>query len=304
MAVDSASLVSCSFENSMVDVHPLVSRIQLSIFNSSSNAQDRFSAAIVTVIVLLAYGLGQTAGPKSGQALWSLGFGRPRSQTMIVGWALSLIEDENLAITANVLFANLPQMILSFLYLNLNGLCTSMFLADEWSHYVTERKSLRVSQPQRDQRSSYFLQLPYRIAVPLIFMSFLLHWLVSQSIFLAVITQWDELGKLKKPFTVATCGFSPFAMIFVIIAGLVIVIGVVLLSLRRFNGDIPLVGSCSAAISAACHGPSWEEDGFWMKKLQWGVVPGMGLETNDVGHCSFSGGHVEKPVSGVAYAGT
>lgn len=222
---------------------------------------------------------------------------------MIVGWALSLIKDENSAITANILFANLPQTILSFLYLTLNGLCTSMFLADEWGHYASERKGLRVSQPQRDQRSSYFLQLPYRIAVPLIFMSFLLHWLVSQSVFLAVITQWDELGYLKAPFAVVTCGFSPFAMIFVIIAGAVIVIGVVLLSLRRFDGDIPLVGSCSAAISAACHGPPWEEDGFWMGKLQWGVVPGMGSESSDVGHCSFSSGHVDQPVSGVAYAG-
>lgn len=255
------------------------------------------------MLVLLVYGLGQTAGPKSGQALWSLGFGRPRSQTMIVGWALSLIKDENLAITANILFANLPQTILSFLYLTLNGLCTSMFLADEWSHYVTERKSLRVSRPQRDQRSSYFLQLPYRIAVPLIFLSILLHWLVSQSVFLAVITQWDELGKLKKPFTVATCGFSPFAMIFVILAGAVIVIGVVLLSLRSFNADIPLVGSCSAAISAACHGPSWEDDGFWMGRLQWGVVPGICSEAHGVRHCTFSSGSVEKPVSGVAYAG-
>ena len=225
---------------------------------------------------------------------------------MIVGWVLSLIKDENLAITANVLFANLPQTILSFLYLTLNGLFTSMFLADEWSHYATERKSLRVSNPQREQRSFYFLQLPYRIAVPLIFMSFLLRWLVSQSVFLAVITQWDDLGKLKAPFTVATCGFSPFAMIFVIIAGGIIVIGIVLLSLRRFNGDISLAGSCSAAISAACHRPSWEEDGFWMGALQWGVVPviGRGSETDDVGHCSFSDAHMEKPVSGVAYAGT
>ena len=139
--------------------------------------------------------------------------------------------------------------------------------------------------------------------MPLITTSGLLHWLVSQSVFLAVVTQWDELGVLKKPFAVITCGFSPFAMIFVIVAGAIIVAGVVILSLRRFDGEIPLVGSCSAAISAACHGASWEEDEFSTGPLQWGVVAGVGTE-NDVGHCSFSSGPVEKPVSGVAYAGS
>jgi hypothetical protein len=69
-----------------------------------------------------------------------------------------------------------------------------MFLADEWSHFAKERKPLRVSSPTG---LTYFLQLPYRIALPLLVMSGLLHWLVSQSIFLAVVSEYDEIGNEK-----------------------------------------------------------------------------------------------------------
>lgn len=48
---------------------------------------------------------------------------------------------------------------------------------------ATTRKGLRVTAPRGEQRSSYFLQLPYRWAVPLMIVSGALHWLMSQTIF-------------------------------------------------------------------------------------------------------------------------
>lgn len=42
------------------------------------------------------------------------------------------------------------------------------------------RKGLRVTQPHGYQRSSYFLQLPYRWSLPLIVISGTLHWLLSR----------------------------------------------------------------------------------------------------------------------------
>ena len=74
--------------------------------------------------------------------------------------------------------------------------------------------------------------------------------------------------------------------------------------------DTNLVGSCSAAMSAACQPlPSEQTEGDYMtkdddlasKKLQWGVVR---VWTVDVlGHCSFSDGPVEKLQKGSWYAG-
>lgn len=43
------------------------------------------------------------------------------------------------------------------------------------------------------QRSTYRLQLPYVYGVPLVIISSGLHWLVSQSLFLARVTMFDSL---------------------------------------------------------------------------------------------------------------
>jgi hypothetical protein len=230
--------------------------------------------------------------------LYRLGFGQVHSSTLIT-WALSDIQSEYGEITANVLIANLPQVILSFLYFTLNGLLTSMFLANEWSHFANKRKALRVSNPRGRQRKKYFLQLPYRIALPILIISGLLHWLVSQSIFLALVARYNEVGILTDPLAIATCGFSPFAMICVLIAGGCIITFTLGLGFRHFNPDIPLVGSCSAAISAACHG---SEPRAALEPLQWGVFRTV-VSSNGVAHCGLSSDVVSKPIPGQYYAG-
>src|SRR5882762_5302147 len=72
---------------------------------------------------------------------------------------------------------------------------TSMLAGLEWSQMAWQKKSMRVSQtPRGEQRSSYFLQLPYRYAIPLLGFSAVMHWLVSQSIFLIAVERHDPLG--------------------------------------------------------------------------------------------------------------
>ncbi|RMZ81806.1 hypothetical protein DV738_g2021, partial [Chaetothyriales sp. CBS 135597] len=245
--------------------------------------------ALAIVATLLAWGA-QRIDSKNviTTSMWKLGFGAININTLITGWDIERI-------------ANLPQTILSFLYLNLNGLLTSMFLADEWSDFCRERKALRVSTPQGRQRSTYFLELPYRIGIPLMVLSGLLHWLVSQSIFLAVISAYSPRGDLANPVAVASCGYSPIAMLTVLLLGALIVVGVIGLSFQRYDGGIPLVGSCSVAISAACHRPAWDTDAH-LNPVQWGAVPGQEQET-ELGHCCFTSGKVEEPVVGKMYAG-
>jgi hypothetical protein len=94
---------------------------------------------------------------------------------------------------AATLIANTPQVILSFLYTTLNGLITSMFLAREWSSYGLEWKTLTASKPAGLQRRTYFLQMSYRVAVPLIVLSSPPHELVLQSIFLAIMSRMGSL---------------------------------------------------------------------------------------------------------------
>lgn len=69
-----------------------------------------------------------------------------------------------------------------------------MLMAEEWSGYVHERKPLRVSNPSGSQRSTYRLQLPYRYGIPLLVLSGLLHWPVSQSLLIARVTLNTRAG--------------------------------------------------------------------------------------------------------------
>ena len=191
------------------------------------------------------------------------------------------------------------QLILSFLYFLFNGICTCMLLAKEWSGYAHERKTLRVSSPIGKQRSTYFLELPYRYAIPLLIFSGFLHWFVSQSIFLANIDIYGINGdydELSPDYSYSTCGYSPIAMVFVIIFGSLLILFGLVLGFRTYKPGIPLVGSCSKKISAACHIPENElelhpEQG----PLQWGIIPGV-FDKNGNPHCSFSSNRVIKPL--------
>ena len=210
---------------------------------------------------------------------------------------------------ATVLIANSPQILLSFLYFAYNGIFTCMLLAEEWNSYATKRNPLRVTSPIGGQRSTYRLQLPYRYGVPLLIGSSLLHWFVSQSIFLVrvnTIGPDDDLGTgVESPGEgISTCGYSPIAMIVVIILGSIVVLLGICFGFRKSKGGMPLAGSCSAAISAACHPPETDVNAS-LKRVMWGVFAGESFqyEGDCVSHCSFTSSEVEAPVVGNLYLG-
>ncbi|CAF9925048.1 hypothetical protein IMSHALPRED_006362 [Imshaugia aleurites] len=203
-----------------------------------------------------------------------------------------------------VLVANSPQILLSFLYFGYNGLYTCMLLAEEWSAYASKRQFLRVTSPTGGQRSTCRLQLPYRYGVPLLIGSSTLHWFVSQSIFLARVNVIDSTGSEVPNVGISTCGYSPMAMIVVIILGSIVVLLGISMGCRRARGGMPLAGSCSAAISAACHPPKTDVDAS-LKRVMWGVVAEESFKHlgESVGHCSFTSLKVEAPTVGKLYAG-
>ena len=233
------------------------------------------------------------------QHLWSLGFGNVSAKT-IIGFKFR----GSAGIILLILISNAPQIILSFLYFSFNGLLTCMLLAEEWSGYSDHRKAIRVSSPKEQQRTTYRLQLPYKYGVPLIVASSILHWLVSQSIFFARIVVLDPLNNQIPNISKASCAYSPIAMIFVIIFGTVVLAVGIAIGFRRYKAGMPLVGSCSAAISPACHGPK-EDVGAARKPLMWGVVAQADVEDGDkgAGRCSFTSFDVDPPLVGEQYMG-
>ena len=174
-------------------------------------------------------------------------------------------------LVATVLVANSPQLLLSFLYFAYNGLWTCMLLTKEWASYARARKPLRVTSPTGGQRSTYRLQLPYRHGVPLVVISGTLHWLVSQSIFLVVLEAYVDDGIPYVEGDLTTYGYSPVAILTTIIVGtLVLALGIANGCRRYEMNGIPLAGSCSAAISAACH-PPLKDDRASRKAVMWGA---------------------------------
>lgn len=80
--------------------------------------------------------------------------------------------------------ANLPRLIVSYIYAAYNSFFTSMLATAEWVGYSLSPRGLRVTWPKGQQRSRAFLQLPHIYAIPIMTASTLLHWLISQSLFL------------------------------------------------------------------------------------------------------------------------
>jgi len=236
----------------------------------------------------------------------SLGIGTVSIQTIIF-WTLP--NSGTIRLLSNVLVANLPQLILSLTYFTYKALFTSMLAGLEWSQLAWQKKSLRVSQkPQGEQRSSYFLQLPYRYAIPLLGFSAIMHWLISQSIFLIAVERYDPQGNpvyymldtwgLEIEGEHYTCGWSPLTVLLVICGGVLMIAGAIGMGRRKYQPGMPLRGMNSAVIAAACHVAGGEEN-IERKKLKWGVVGKY--DTDGTGHCAFSSGEADFPQEGVAY---
>lgn len=257
--------------------------------------------------------------------LSAFGFGSPAPQNTWLIPGLSKIQNPDNQVLVTVLLANLPQLLLSFVYLILNRYLTAIYVADEWSDYAIDRKGLRVSQPipHSQQRSTYFLQLPYRIGLPLMCISTVAHWLASATVFLAIVRVFDHSGRLilgtlayiighaysngpedPAPMLYAALGFSPAPLAFLLATFALMLLCLLFVSLRKIRAGMPIAGSCSAAISAACHLPL-EDRGAETKALLWGNVNEDKYESltpEKPGHCCFSSISVEPVVQNAAYS--
>ena len=106
------------------------------------------------------------AAHHEGNNIWSLGFGTVDTNAVL---------DISPNLLPMVLLANTPQLLLTFLYFLYNSMYTCMLAASEWSQFAVHRKGLRVSSPDKDQRSTYWLQLPWLYSLPLGISAAILH---------------------------------------------------------------------------------------------------------------------------------
>ncbi|KAF2183683.1 hypothetical protein K469DRAFT_710481 [Zopfia rhizophila CBS 207.26] len=215
-------------------------------------------------------------------SLWSLGLGTVSQYTMVIS-PNDLRDGPDLAKFA--VLANLPQVVLALIYFTYSTILTTMFIAADWSRFAFRPQTLMVSNSINDrQRGMWALGTPWPYAIILITMQVLLHWLVSQSLFVAQVFRM-ELDTTPYPEPVIlNCGYSPIAIMCSMIVAGVMLLGVGTLMFRKFpDGAPPVASTNSAAISAACHSNEID-DAAAFKPLRWGAWEGM---SGGVGHCSL-----------------
>ena len=129
----------------------------IQLIDSTSNPDNSSCIGVIGFgIYLLKQGMA-TIKIYSIKELYELGFGSVNVNAVVGVAPRGLIP--------TTLFANLPQAILSFLYLTYNGLFTCMLGSYEWSRFARFHRPLRVTAPIESQRSTYYLQLPYTYAI-------------------------------------------------------------------------------------------------------------------------------------------
>lgn len=236
---------------------------------------------------------------------------------MLLGISTGLIVD--------VLVANSFQLALSTTYFLYNSLYTAQCAALEWAAFTHGRsKSLRVTWPRGQQRSTYYLHLPYRYGIPLSVLLILMHFFISQSIFLARLQYFDSVGQ-PAVGGFSNVGYNPPAILTSCCVGFGLIMGQIFHACRRLDNRMPIHGNKSAVISAICHveelkhaklddysSGGHQTANLATKPLSWGVTrkpvgdyesysSSSGNSETLAGHCSFSANIVELPQIGKEY---
>jgi hypothetical protein len=198
----------------------------------------------------------------------------------------------------NAWLANLPQVVLSLFYFSINRICTSICFSREWNNFAIKRRGLRVTSPEGKQRPTHFLQLPLKYAIPLTTCSGILHWLLSQSLFLVRLEARTRDGEIY-PSSLCVCGYSAMSYLTFILVLLVLITVVIVILVSKVDVEITPARHCSLVICAACH-PLPDDVDSHLKSFQWGVVK-EGSDS-EFGHCTITSHHVHGPVEDCLYA--
>ncbi len=288
---------------------------------NSTRTTNEFASLSCTIALIVAGFLfysGLTTEPARGK-WWEQGFGAI-DQDVVLG-----IHVDNVIV--NTLLANLPQLIFSILYLLYNAIVTAQLVGQEWGSFslpsprfsLLRRWRQRQRQPPRRiplrvtvargwQTSTYYLGIPYTYGLPLTLFSTLIHWLISRSLFLVNMKFYEPTHRHVTQRHLSRCGYSLPPIFVSILLSVLLLLAIIMSGLRRYPKGIPLAGTCSLAISAACHVPQDERKecpDLAYRPLRWGVTiePGelyypdatdqpMGVDGAQdlvgVGHCSFT----------------
>ncbi|OQE13750.1 hypothetical protein PENSTE_c046G09042 [Penicillium steckii] len=264
---------------------------------------EKSSLVVIAAFSVIAYDLTSLG---DGTELNTEGMGSIR-RTMTSWYHTKFYPSESIRFIAIILAVNTPQALISIMYAIFNNVLTRMLLAAEYNDYGVQRKPLRVSFPTGEQRSTYFLSVPYRYSVPFLVISAVAHWLASEALSYIRIIPRDVKGQLTIERSLHGVGVSSIGLIIMVVPWIVTVIAIITLMLRKFkSASMPIAGNCSAVISAACHPPENDVDAY-KKCVKWGEtnievpsvdrfhVLGVPEVVTRYRRCTFTSAEVKEP---------
>ena len=192
----------------------------------------------------------------------------------------------------------MPQTLLSLLYFSYNQFISQMCASSETMRFAVKRKPLRVTRPQGQQHSSFWLSVPYRYGIPLLVLSASVHWAASQTMFLTEVSLASSSGEVVSQ-NINGVGWSPLGLLITFLIGALMTVALIILGHFKLPRGMPVLGSCSLAISTACHGHDGRKDEA-EQPLMYGVVEVTSHKTGRVG---FSAGPVQPLSDGWYYDG-
>ncbi|RAL12545.1 uncharacterized protein BO97DRAFT_451934 [Aspergillus homomorphus CBS 101889] len=226
--------------------------------------------------------------------VWNIkGFGSVQSGALLTNLATTYVGME--------LLANTPQFLISLLYMPFNDCLTRMLHAVDYSTYAVARRPLRVSFPEGQQRSTFYLAIPYRYSLPLLLTFTLIHFFISEGLFYVQILPYDLAGQPLEAAVLMTCAVSTIPLEIAMFLTIIILLVIWVLSGRRHKcRAMPFAIGCSVAISAACHPPPGDA-GAAFKPVMWGAVKD-GEDPAVASHCCFTSLEVTEPLEDHLYA--
>ncbi|RFN51744.1 hypothetical protein FIE12Z_3947 [Fusarium flagelliforme] len=272
--------------------------------------------------VFLGIGVGLLAEGSRTQPVTKSSFG-PTSQTLGHNLNAGPERSDNMGDIHRALFANLPHLVLALSYFAYNNILTRMLSERELSEIGRKFVPLRVSAPRGSQQGTHRLQLPYMWSIPLIAMSGILHWLLSNCLFPKVNIGYEAYPPYGESiWSGRGLGFSTLAVLITIAICFCAILIPIFIGRKKLSKDMVVFAGNSVVLSAACHvmrlqtakqegdvdtaliqrGQARESD-IAARKLRWGVV--VPYQGGRPGHLSFGVAeqHLGPPQETHYYAG-
>ncbi|KAG9526950.1 hypothetical protein KCV07_g302, partial [Aureobasidium melanogenum] len=163
-------------------------------------------------------------------------------------------------------------LVISVTYLFYNHIWSRVFVAAELNAFVKTRTPLRVTLPAQGAQSTYYLSIKPHFSTLLIISLILIHFFATRALNVVAIQTYDIMGQYSHQRI--TYGTSAFSAIIALVLGFVMLCVLAFGMERKLHAGMPVLGTCSIAISAACHA----DDDSALLKVGWlSIMSSRGL---------------------------